>query len=135
MKSFVKIAGLGLPLLLAAAGAFSSPAEAQVPPSVVPVVVDTVVPIVVNAIKPKPKPTGLAKFEGFVQNANIVQITVRAKGNDMSIQTFSLSENASARMQQIVDRGGYQYGDRVTILYDPSTQKAVKIKGKPSKPV
>jgi hypothetical protein len=89
----------------------------------------------VNAIKPKPKPTGLAKFEGFVQNANIVQITVRAKGNDMSIQTFSLSENASARMQQIVDKGGYQYGDRVTILYDPSTQKAIKIKGKPSKPV
>jgi hypothetical protein len=135
MKSFVKIAGLGLPLLLAAGGAFSSPAEAQVPPSVVPVVVDTAVPIVVNAIKPKPKPTGLAKFEGFVQNANIVQITVRAKGNDMSIQTFSLSENASARMQQIVDKGGYQYGDRVTILYDPSTQKAIKIKGKPSKPV
>jgi hypothetical protein len=135
MKSFVKIAGLGLPLLLAAGGAFSSPAEAQVPPSVVPVVVDTAVPIVVNAIKPKPKPTGLAKFEGFVQNANIVQITVRAKGNDMSIQTFSLSENASVRMQQIVDKGGYQYGDRVTILYDPSTQKAIKIKGKPSKPV
>jgi hypothetical protein len=135
MKSFVKIAGFGMPLLLAVAGAFSSPAEAQVPPAVVPVVVDTAVPIVVNAIKPKPKQTGLAKFEGFVQNATIAQITVRAKGNDMSIQTFALSENASARMQQIVDKGGYQYGDKVTILYDPTTQKAMKIKGKPSKPV
>ena len=133
MKSFVKIAGFGMPLLLAVAGAFSSPAEAQVPPAVVPVVVDTAVPIVVNAVKPKP--TGLAKFEGFVMNANIAQITVRAKGNDMSIQTFALSENASARMQQIVDKGGYQYGDKVTILYDPTTQKAMKIKGKPSKPV
>jgi ribosomal protein L21E len=38
-------------------------------------------------------------------------------------------------MQQIVDKGGYQYGDKVTILYDPTTQKAMKIKGKPSKPV
>lgn len=135
MKSFLKFATFGLPLMLAAAGAFSSPAEAQVPPSVVPVVVDTAVPIIVNAVKPKPKPTGLAKFEGYVQHANIAQITVRAKGNDLSIQTFALSENAAAKMQEIVDKGGYQYGDKVTILYDPATQKAMKIKGKPSKPV
>ena len=135
MKSFLKFATFGLPLMLAAAGAFCSPAEAQVPPSVVPVVVDTAVPIIVNAVKPKPKPTGLAKFEGYVQHANIAQITVRAKGNDLSIQTFALSENAAAKMQEIVDKGGYQYGDKVTILYDPATQKAMKIKGKPSKPV
>jgi hypothetical protein len=135
MKNFAKISGFGLPLMLAAAGAFSSPAKAQVPPSVVPVVVDTAVPIIVNAVKPKPKPTGLAKFEGYVQHANIAQITVRAKGNDLTIQTFALSENASAKMQEIVDKGGYQYGDKVTILYDPATQKAIKIKGKPSKPV
>jgi hypothetical protein len=133
MKSFSKVAGFGLPLLLAASGAFSSPAAAQTPVS--PIVVDTAVPIIVNAVKPKPKPTGLAKFEGFVQNANIAQITVRAKGNDLSIQTFPLSEAVSAKMQQIVDKGGYQYGDKVTIFYDPATQKAMKIKGKPSKPV
>ena len=135
MKRLLKIGGFGLPLLLAVAGVFSSPAEAQVPPTVVPVVVDTAVPIIVNAVKPKPKNTGLAKFEGYVQHANIVQITVRAKGNDLSIQTFALSENAAAQMQQIVDKGGYQYGDRVTIFYDPASQKAMKIKGKPSKPV
>jgi hypothetical protein len=135
MKSFLKFATFGLPLMLVAAGAFSSPAEAQVPPSVVPIVVDTAVPIIVNAVKPKPKPTGLAKFEGYVQHANIAQITVRAKGNDLSIQTFALSENAAAKMQEIVDKGGYQFGDKVTILYDPATQKAMRIKGKPSKPV
>jgi hypothetical protein len=133
MKSLSKVAGFGLPLLLAACGALSSPAAAQTPVS--PIVVDTAVPIIVNAVKPKPKPTGLAKFEGFVQHANIAQITVRAKGNDLSIQTFPLSEAASAKMQQIVDKGGYQYGDKVTIFYDPATQKAMKIKGKPSKPV
>lgn len=132
MKSFAKLAGFGLPLLLAAS-ALSSPAAAQTPVS--PIVVDTAVPIVVNAVKPKPKPTGLAKFQGFVQNANIAQITVRAKGNDLSIQTFPLSEAVSAKMQQIIDKGGYQYGDKVTIFYDPATQKAMKIKGKPSKPV
>jgi acyl-homoserine lactone acylase PvdQ len=135
MKNFTKVAGFGLLLMLAAAGAFSSPAEAQVPPAVVPIVVDTAVPIIVNAVKPKPKPSGLTKFQGYVQHANIAQITVRAKGNDLAIQTFSLSEAAAAKMQQIIDKGGYQWGDKVTIYYDPATLKAIKFKGKPSKPV
>jgi hypothetical protein len=134
MKRLVKIAGFGLPLMLAAAGAFSSPAAAQ-DPVLTPIIVDTAVPIIVSAVKPKPKHTGLSKFQGYVQHANIAQITARAKGNDLSIQTFSLSEAASTKMQQIIDKGGYQYGDRVTIFYDPATMKAAKVKGKPSKPV
>jgi hypothetical protein len=115
--------------------AFScSPASAQVPvPVVVPIVVDTAVPIVVNAVKPKP--SGLSKFEGFVMNANVAQITVRAKGNDMAIQTFTLSEAAATKMQEIINKGGYQYGDKVTVLYDPGSLKAVKLKGKPSRPI
>jgi hypothetical protein len=120
--------------LLAAAGFGAAPAHAQVPAEVVPIVVDTAVPIVVNAVKPKP-PVGTVKFEGFVMSANIAQITVRAKGNDLAIQTFALSPAVSAKMQQIVDKGGYQYGDKVTIYYDAATQQAKKIKGKPSKPV
>ncbi len=134
MKRSVKIAGFGLPLMLVAAGVFSSPAAAQAP-VVVPIVVDTAVPIIVGAVKPKPKPTGLDKFEGFVMDANIAQITVRAKGNDMAIRTFPLSEAASAKMQKIVDKGGYQYGDKVTVLYEPATSKAIKVKGKPSRPI
>ena len=134
MNRFAKVAGFGLPLMLAAAGAFSSPAAAQ-DPVLTPIIVDTAVPIIINAVKPKPKPSGLTKFQGFVQNANIAQITVRAKGNDLAIQTFSLSEAAAAKMQQIIDKGGYQWGDKVTIYYDPATLKAIKFKGKPSKPV
>ena len=131
MRFFVKLAGLGL--LLAAAGVYCPSAAAQ--GAVVPVIVDTAGPVIVNAVKPKPKPTGLAKFEGFVMHANIAQITARAKGNDLAILTFSLSQEASAKMQQIVDRGGYQYGDKVTVYYDPATMKAAKFKGKPSKPI
>ncbi len=134
MTRSVKVAGFALPLMLAAAGVFSSPAAAQVP-VVVPIVVDTAVPIIVAAVKPKPKPTGLDKFEGFVMHANNAQITVRAKGNDMAIRTFPLSEEASVKMRKIVDQGGYQYGDKVTILYEPATSKAIKVKGKPSKPI
>jgi len=116
------------------AGLCCSSARAQGPiPVVVPIVVDTAVPIVVNAVKPKPIATGLAKFEGYVMNANIAQITVRAKGDDLAIRTFPLSQTLAAKMQQIVDKGGYQYGDKVTVLYDAASQKAIKIKGKPSK--
>jgi hypothetical protein len=135
MNRIAKIAEFGLPLMIAAAGVFSSPAVAQSPATVVPIVVDTAAPIVINAVKPKPKQTGLDKFEGFVMHANNAQITVRAKGNEMAIRTFPLSQAASAKMQQIIDKGGYQYGDKVTVYYVPATSQAIKFKGKPSKPI
>jgi hypothetical protein len=135
MKRFLKVAGFGLPLMFAAASVFSSSAAAQSPATTVPIIVDTAVPIIVGAVKPKPKPTGLDKFQGFVMHANNAQITVRAKGNDMAIRTFPLSEAASAKMQKIVDKGGYQYGDKVTVFYEPATSKAIKVIGKPSKPI
>jgi len=134
MKSAKVIALPGIAYLFLAVG-FSSPARAQGPiPVVVPIVVDTAAPIIVSAVKPKPKP-GVAKFEGFVMHANIAQITVRAKGNDMAVRTFPLSDPAIAKMQQIVDKGGYQFGDKVTVLYDSTSLKALKIKGKPSKAI
>jgi hypothetical protein len=135
MKSMVKIAGFGLPLMLAAAGVFSSPAVAQGPATVPIIVADTAAPIIIAAMKPKPKLTGLDKFEGFVMNANNAQITLRAKGNDMAIRTFPLSQAASEKMQKIIDKGGYQYGDKVTVYYVPATTQAIKFKGKPSKPI
>ena len=135
MKSFAKTAGLGLPLMLAAAGVSSAPADAQDPVTVPIIVAETAAPIIVNAVKPKPKTTGLNKFEGFVMNANGAQITVRAKGNDLTIRTFPLSEAASDKMQKIIDKGGYQYGDKVTIYYEPATSSAINFKGKPSKPI
>jgi hypothetical protein len=132
MKRVGKIAGLGLPGLLVLASFCCSPAAAQ-DPVITPIVVDTAVPIVVKALKPKP--SKWAKFEGTVMHANIVQITARAKSNDLAIQTFPLSDQVAAKMQQIIDKGGYQYGDKVKIFYDPATMKAMNIKGKPSKPI
>jgi hypothetical protein len=132
MKVLGKIAGLGL-LGIFAAGFGAAPSVAQTPIPVAPVVLGA--PIVIGAIAPKSKTTGLGKFEGYVQNANIAQITVRARNNETSLQTFTLSQAASQKMQTIVDRGGYQYGDRVTIYYDPQTKQAIKIKGKPSKAI
>lgn len=134
MKKPVKIAGMGLGALLVA-GLFGAPAQAQVPSVVEPIVIDTAVPIVVNAVKPKSKTAGMGKFEGYVMHANIAQITLRAKGNDLAIETFALSQQMAAKMQSIVDKGGYQYGDKVTVYYDPTTKQVLRIKGKPSKPI
>ena len=96
-------------------------------------VVETAVPIVVNTIKPKPLPNGIAKFDGTVMNATTAQITVKAKGDDMTIRTFALAPGASAKMQETIAKGGYQYGDKVSVLYNQSSEQAVKIKGKASK--
>jgi hypothetical protein len=130
MKLLRKIAGMSLPVV-ALLALWCSPAAAQDPGVITPIIVDTAVPIIINAVKPKP--TGLAKFDGFVMNANIAQITVRAKGNDLTIQTFTLSQDAATKMQQTIDKGGFQYGDKVSVLYDPGSLKAVKVKGKPSR--
>jgi hypothetical protein len=134
MKPLGSIAAAALPAF-AMAALCCFPAAAQTPiPVVVPIILDTAVPIVVKTIKPKTS-NGLAKFEGAVLHANIAEITVRDKNNDLAIRTFPLSEAASAKMQKTIDKGGYQYGDKVTILYDPSTTKAFKVKGKPSRPL
>ena len=115
--------------LVALAG---SAANAQVPASVAIPVIETAVPIVVGTLKPNKGPQP-PKFEGTVVNATVAQITVRAKGNDMAIQTFPLAPDASAKMLQIIEKGGYQYGDKVTVFFDPESKKALKVKGKPSK--
>jgi hypothetical protein len=101
---------------------------------VAPMVVDEAAPIIVK-LAPKPKQTGLQKYEGYIVHANIAQVTVRAKGNDLGIQTFPLNPDVAAKMQKIVDNGGYQYGDKVTVYYDPTSRTALKIKGKPSRPL
>ena len=109
-------------------------ASAQLPASVAVPVIETAVPIVVGTLKPNKGPQP-PKFEGTVINATVAQITVRAKGNDMAIQTFPLAPDASAKMLQIIDKGGYQYGDKVTVFFDPDSKKALRVKGKPSKAI
>lgn len=130
MKRLIQIACSGA-LLLGTMG--TSRALAQDPIVTGPIIASEVAPIIISAVKPKPKPTGLSKFEGTVMHANTVQITLKAMGNDLSIQTFPLSETASLKMQQIIDKGGYQYGDKVKLEYDPQSMRVVKFKGKPSK--
>ena len=134
MKKALEIAGLSA-LGIMALGTMTAPRAQAQDPILTPIIVSEVAPIVVNAVKPNPKATGTVKFEGYVMHANVAQVTVRAKGNDMAVQTFALSQPVATKMQQIIDKGGYQYGDKVTVYYDAQTREAVKIKGKPSRPL
>jgi hypothetical protein len=134
MKRIFSIAaacGFGLAVL----GTFSVSRAAAQDPILTPIIVSEVEPIIVKALTPKPKPTGLQKFQGFVMNSNRAQVTVRAKGDDLGIQTFPLSQPVADQMQKIIDKGGYQYGDKITVYYDPQTRTAIRIKGKPSRPL
>jgi hypothetical protein len=103
-------------------------------PIVTPIIAAEAAPIVVKAVTPKPKP-GVQKFQGYVMHANNAQVTLKSRGNDLGIQTFPLSTAASAKMQKIIDNGGYQYGDKLTVYYDSQTRQALKFKGKPSRPL
>ena len=130
MKMRYQLAGLAAAVLLAL-GTISAPKAAAQDPILTPILVDTATAIIVNAVKPKP--TGLAKFQGTVMHASSLQVTVRAKDNDMSIRSFPLTGEAASKMQLVVEKGGFQYGDKITIFYDPTSLQAVKFKGKPSK--
>jgi hypothetical protein len=133
MKSVFRSAGLGALGLLALAGVTPSRAAAQ-DPILTPIIVSEAAPIIVNVIKPKPKP-GVQKFEGLFLHANIAQVTVKARGDDPTVQTFVLSQAAADKMQKIIDSGGYQYGDKITVYYDTQSLQALKVKGKPSRPL
>lgn len=122
-------------LALLALGGVAAPRAAAQDPILTPIIVSEAAPIVAKVLTPKPKNTGTVKFEGYVTNANLAQITVRGKSDELSIQSFALSQDAAAQMQKVIDKGGYQYGDKVTIYYDPQSRQALKIKGKPSKPI
>ena len=134
MKRMLQFVGLGA-IGIIALGTLATPRARAQDPILTPIIVSEAAPIVVNAVKPKPKPTGTVKFEGYVMHANLAEVTVRAKGDDLAIQTFALSQPVAAKMQQIIDKGGYQYGDKVTVYYDAQTRQALKIKGKPSRPL
>ncbi len=110
-------------MLLAAAALLAAavPLRAQV---------DTSKPIRVKESKAK-----LVRFQGEVMNATSVQITVRSRENERVIRTFTYSPKVHEQMQKLIDRGGYQYGDKVDIQHEAGSNVAVRIKGKPSKPL
>lgn len=91
--------------------------------------VQTTRPIIIKAPKPKKD-----KFKGTVVVANRAQLTVQSLANQRVVRTYQYSPKAWEKMVQVIDRGGYQYGDKVEVISEPGSDVALEIKGKPSKP-
>jgi len=111
-------AAMALALMFAAAPAF-----AQVTMSAT----TSATPMIVKQTAPKN-----VWLKAEVVHADRRSMTVREQGNEMAIHTFTYSANLQDAMGQIADAGGYQYGDKVKILYKQGETVALRIKGKPS---
>jgi maltoporin len=88
-------------------------------------------PVLLKTPKPNKKPL---KFVGLVISANAASLTARSDSNASLLQTFSYSPGVRAQMVKILNKGGYQYGDKVRVEYAPGTTVALSLKGKASKP-
>lgn len=90
-------------------------------------------PIIVKSAPPaSPKPL---KTHFEVMHMFTYSIQVRSLVNGLEVHTFVYSDQIHDSMQKVFDQGGYQYGDKVEIWYQQGTEIALKIKGKPSKPL
>jgi hypothetical protein len=119
MKNF-KIAA-GMAAAIAAAIIFAAaPASAAAQ-------VTTSAPVVVKQTPPKS-----IWLKAKVVHADAHSMTVREQNNELAIHTFTYSDNLQEPMRQISQAGGFQYGDRVKILYKQGQTVALRIKGKPS---
>jgi hypothetical protein len=107
-------------LLLLALGLLPLPAAAQEQVSE---------PIKLKAPKKKKE-----KFQGQVVEFNRWFIKVRSPKSRYDVRTFNFSPEVRKKMLKVLDEGGYQFGDKVTIEHEPGSDVALKIKGKPSKP-
>ena len=130
MKRTIAIA---VSLLFAALAMAAAPAMAQTSDAHVSA------PIVVHTVN---GPTSTKKSSTSSSNAWMKAEFLHADGNSMVvseqdnervIHTFTYSDKVKAKMQKIIDAGGYQYGDKIKILYTPGNTVALKIHGKPSK--
>jgi hypothetical protein len=117
----------------AAALAVSAPsARAQVAtePVRTPISTETNTPVVV-----KQKPAKAVWLRAAVVHADRHSLIVRELDNGMAIHTFTFSERAKDKMETVQDAGGYQTGDHVKVLWIPGSGEALRIKGRPSKPI
>jgi hypothetical protein len=107
------------------------PARAQLTePARTPIPTAPNTPVVV-----KQKPAKAVWLKAEVIHSDRHTLIVRELDNGMEIHTFTFSEKAKDKIEQVQDEGGYQTGDHVKILWMPGTSEALKIKGRPSKPI
>ena len=81
----------------------------------------------------KPEKVKIETFKGEVVRMNTVSIIVRDPKNSYVVRTFTFSPDLTKKLQPLIDRGGYQPGDKVAVSFAAGSTVAQSIKGKPSK--
>lgn len=91
-------------------------------------------PVTVKIKTVKPPKSHLDTFKGVVLHMDAQSIMVRDANNTAVVKTFSYTPELSKKLKSLIDRGGYQYGDRVRVKYKSGETVAQNISGKASKP-
>lgn len=136
MRKFNIFAGL---LALAAALTFTpGSARAQVPVAAAAAAAASVVSPVITRVydvvtRRQPTPEGSEWLKAEVVHADAVTLIVRERENGYAVHTFNFSPELQPKMQAMLDKGGFQYGDRVSILFMSGQTVALRVHGKPSK--
>jgi hypothetical protein len=128
------LCGAALGAVLAIAPAASAQSQGPMPvQDIAPI--NTTSTTVGAPIVVKEDPVKPVWLRAEVVHADSHTIIVRDEDNAMLIHTFTYSEKAQNKMNQILDNGGYQSGDKVRIRWVPGGSEALDIKGRPSKPI
>jgi hypothetical protein len=124
----------GLILIVLALAVSASTAKAQIAEAAASAIAQPIITKVVKAVLPKDTPPGTNWLKAEVIYADANSMMVREQANEIAIHTFNFAPDVKARMQTIFEKGGYQYGDKVSILLQPGQTVALRVVGKPSKP-
>jgi hypothetical protein len=126
-RTFAAAAGLAL---CAAAGLAApqdpapTPTPATSPGPSRPPLVD------IHPAKPPAPKTKLDRYKGRVLVFNMAQIMVQSADNEKMVWSFQYSPELRQQVGDMLNRGGYQYGDSVQVFCNPGTTVAVRLKGK-----
>lgn len=85
-------------------------------------------------LQPQQSKPRLLEFKGTVMTFNTASITVRSERNMREVQSFTYSPKLHDKAVALMQKGGYQNGDKVTVKFAEGTTVAEEISGKPSKP-
>lgn len=91
-------------------------------------------PITVKIKTPKPPKPHIDSFKGLVLHMDAQSIIVRDPKNTAVVKTFSYSPELLKKLQKLIARGGYQYGDTVRVKFKSGETVAQSITGRASKP-
>ena len=86
-----------------------------------------------GASSSSPQSQKIVKTQFEVLHMLYQSLQVRSIADMRELHTFTYSPAIRDKMQKIFNDGGYQYGDKITLLYDPASLQVIKLKGKPSK--